>query len=71
VKKIKISVRDTILKVICLYLQFQKIETLESKPNVALSCQKSNPRLINSEYIYRKVHKKSKKAGPDKGLTSL
>ena len=26
-----------------------------------ISCQNSNPRLINSDYIYRKIHKKAKR----------
>jgi len=25
---------------------------------MSISCQNNNPRLINSDYIYRKIHKK-------------
>jgi len=28
---------------------------------MVISCLKSNPRLINSDYIYRKIHKKAKR----------
>jgi len=52
--------RDPIIK-----LSFIKITVISmlnfASLNVAISCQKSNPRLINSDYIYRKFHKKAKR----------
>jgi len=59
--------RDPIIK-----LSFIKITVISmlnfASLNVAISCQKSNPRLINSDYIYPISYKIAKKANPAKRI---